>query len=70
MGPPQSANAHILYMVDMGLCKLYRDATNLHHIPYRENKKLIGTPRYASMSVAAEMRVRCCCRLSRASNVV
>ena len=51
MGPPQSSNAHILYMVDMGLCKLYRDATNLHHIPYRENKKLIGTPRYASMSV-------------------
>jgi len=50
MGPPQSPNAHLLYMVDMGLCKKYRDENTLHHIPYRENKKLIGTPRYASIN--------------------
>lgn len=49
MGPPKSTTAHILYMVDMGLCKSYRDE-NMNHIPYRENKKLIGTPRYASIN--------------------
>ena len=44
------SNAHTLYLIDMGLCKQYRDADTLTHIPYRENKKLIGTPRYASIN--------------------
>ena len=43
-------NAHTLYLIDMGLCKQYRDPDTLAHIPYRENKKLIGTPRYASIN--------------------
>ena len=43
-------NAHTLYLIDMGLCKQYRDPETLAHIPYRENKKLIGTPRYASIN--------------------
>ena len=44
------SNAHTLYLIDMGLCKQYRDPDTLNHIPYRENKKLIGTPRYASIN--------------------
>ena len=43
-------NAHTLYLIDMGLCKQYREPDTLTHIPYRENKKLIGTPRYASIN--------------------
>eukprot|EP01083_Nonionella_stella_P064640 168704_1 len=37
-----------LYMIDMGLCKQYRSPT-IPHIPYRTNKRLTGTPRYASI---------------------
>eukprot|EP00474_Spongospora_subterranea_P000959 CRZ01417.1 hypothetical protein [Spongospora subterranea] len=37
-------------MVDMGLCKKYRDVKSKRHIPYRSNKKLTGTPRYASIN--------------------
>jgi hypothetical protein len=36
-------------MVDMGLCKQYREPKTKRHIPYRLNKKLTGTPRYASI---------------------
>jgi serine/threonine protein kinase len=42
-------DCHVIYMVDMGLCKLYRDPKTHRHIPYRVNKKLTGTPRYASV---------------------
>mmetsp|Transcript_34144 Transcript_34144/g.67266 ORF Transcript_34144/g.67266 Transcript_34144/m.67266 type:complete len:610 (+) Transcript_34144:43-1872(+) len=37
-------------LIDMGLCKRFRDPVTLKHIPYRDNKKLIGTPRYASIN--------------------
>ena len=37
-------------MIDFGLAKKYRDSTTLQHIPYRENKDLTGTTRYASMN--------------------
>lgn len=41
---------HVIYMVDMGLCKLYRESNSrARHIPYKLNKKLTGTPRYASI---------------------
>jgi serine/threonine protein kinase len=36
-------------MIDMGLCKRYRDPVTGKHIPYRESKKMIGTPRYVSL---------------------
>ncbi|KAL6212733.1 hypothetical protein ACLB2K_017951 [Fragaria x ananassa] len=48
MGLGRRANQ--LYMIDFGLAKKYRDSTTLQHIPYRENKDLTGTTRYASMN--------------------
>ncbi|KAI3810808.1 hypothetical protein L1987_20430 [Smallanthus sonchifolius] len=46
MGLGRKANQ--VYIIDFGLAKRYRDATTHRHIPYRENKNLTGTARYAS----------------------
>ncbi|XP_059633138.1 casein kinase 1-like protein 2 isoform X2 [Cornus florida] len=48
MGLGRRANQ--VYIIDFGLAKKYRDATTHQHIPYRENKNLTGTARYASMN--------------------
>lgn len=37
-------------MIDFGLAKRYRDPKTNAHIPYKENKNLTGTPRYASVN--------------------
>ncbi|CAO3587319.1 unnamed protein product [Absidia cylindrospora] len=37
-------------MIDFGLAKRFRDPKTNQHIPYRENKNLTGTPRYASVN--------------------
>ncbi|KAJ4909421.1 casein kinase 1-like protein 2 [Raphanus sativus] len=47
MGLGRRANQ--VYVIDFGLAKKYRDS-NHQHIPYRENKNLTGTARYASMN--------------------
>ncbi|XP_039028422.1 casein kinase 1-like protein 2 isoform X2 [Hibiscus syriacus] len=47
MGLGRRANQ--VYMIDFGLAKKYRDSSH-QHIPYRENKNLTGTARYASMN--------------------
>ena len=39
-----------LYLIDFGLAKKYRDARTHQHIPYKENKNLTGTARYASIN--------------------
>ena len=40
----------LLYIIDFGLAKYYQDVKSKLHIPYRDNKSLIGTVRYASIN--------------------
>ena len=42
--------ASLLHLIDFGLAKRYRDAKTHQHIPYRNNKSLTGTARYASVN--------------------
>lgn len=48
MGLAKEAN--VVYIIDFGLAKKYRDHKTHVHIPYRENKNLTGTARYASIN--------------------
>ena len=45
MGLGKRANQ--VNIIDFGLAKKYRDPKTHMHIPYRENKNLTGTARYA-----------------------
>jgi casein kinase 1 len=42
-------NKDTVYIIDFGLAKKYRSSRTLQHIPFRNNKKLTGTARYASV---------------------
>ncbi|KAL6942389.1 serine/threonine protein kinase [Hanseniaspora vineae] len=42
--------ASTVHIIDFGLSKKYRDFNTHNHIPYRENKNLTGTARYASLN--------------------
>ncbi|XP_076922149.1 casein kinase 1-like protein 10 isoform X2 [Bidens hawaiensis] len=44
------SDKHQVYAIDFWLSKKYRDLKTHKHVPYRENKKLTGTPRYASVN--------------------
>lgn len=48
MGNGKSCNK--VYFIDFGLAKKYRDNRTHQHIPYREDKNLTGTARYASVN--------------------
>lgn len=39
-----------LFLIDFGLAKKFRDSRTRQHIPYREDKNLTGTARYASIN--------------------
>lgn len=43
------AESTTVFIIDFGLSKRYCDPKTGEHIPYRENKHLTGTPRYASI---------------------
>lgn len=43
-------NSNIVYLLDYGLTKNYRDPRTHVHIPYSDNNKLTGTARYASVN--------------------
>ncbi|ODV62552.1 serine/threonine protein kinase HRR25 [Ascoidea rubescens DSM 1968] len=40
----------VVYVIDFGLAKKYREPRSRVHIPYKENKNLTGTARYASVN--------------------
>ena len=42
--------ANIIYAIDFGLSKKYRESKTGLHIPYRDGKELTGTARYASIN--------------------
>jgi len=42
------SNGKILYMIDFGLARSYKDQ-NGRHISFRDGKGLVGTARYASI---------------------
>ncbi|KAM1247335.1 hypothetical protein ACFX2J_043291 [Malus domestica] len=57
MGVGRRANQ--VYIIDLGLAKKYRDPSTHRHIPYRENKSLIGNARYASVNTHLGIEQSC-----------
>jgi serine/threonine protein kinase len=43
----------LLYLIDYGLSKLYRDPKTHRHVSYSEGKLLTGTARFASINAMA-----------------
>lgn len=41
---------NVVYIIDFGLAKRFRDPKTGAHIPFKEGKSLVGTARYASIA--------------------
>lgn len=50
IGRPGTKYANMVFLVDYGMAKLYRDPKTKKHIPYRERRSLSGTARYMSIN--------------------
>ncbi|WPK25281.1 hypothetical protein PUMCH_002592 [Australozyma saopauloensis] len=50
IGKPNTPHANMVYIVDFGMAKQYRDPKTKAHIPFREKKALSGTARYMSIN--------------------
>lgn len=50
IGRPMTKSANVVWVVDFGMAKQYRDPKTKQHIPYRERKSLSGTARYMSIN--------------------
>jgi casein kinase 1 len=42
--------SNLIYAIDLGLSRKYKDAKTGQHIPFREGKPLLGTARYTSIN--------------------
>ena len=42
--------SNLIYLIDFGLSKKFKDSKTMEHILYKENHDITGTPRYASIS--------------------
>jgi serine/threonine protein kinase len=47
------AKVSMVFIIDFGLAKKYKDMKSGHHVQYREGKSLTGTARYASLNAHA-----------------
>ncbi|KAH0789783.1 CK1 family protein kinase [Histomonas meleagridis] len=52
-------NSNLLYLIDLGLAKKYRDLHTFIHINYAEDKGLAGTARYVSVNVHLGVEQSC-----------
>ena len=46
----QNKKSHVIFTIDFGLSKKYRNPRTFEHITFKENRPLIGTARYASIN--------------------
>lgn len=50
IGLPRSRTPNLIYMIDFGTARPWRDSATKQHIPYREGRPLTGTAQYISLN--------------------